>query len=89
MEEKNTERIYLRFCICFIDLFIASSFSADESLPYDNILKGVYVIDPANNINGIMDIAIKDSVIACVVENITASDTKRIFDEEGAVKNIY
>ncbi len=75
----------MRFCICFLNLFMASSFSADESSQYDNILKGDHVIDPANNINGIMDIAIKDSVIACVAENIPVSDTKRIIDEEGAV----
>ena len=73
----------MRFCICFLNLFMASSFSADESSQYDNILKGDHVIDPANNINGIMDIAIKDSVIAA--ENIPVSDTKIIIDEEGAV----
>ena len=39
-------------------------------MTYDLILKGGHVIDPKNQINAIMDVAVKDRKIAAVLPNI-------------------
>ena len=41
---------------------------------YDLVIKGGHVIDPKNNIDGPMDIAVKDGKIALVARNINAAD---------------
>ncbi|HGJ65506.1 TPA: hypothetical protein ENS27_08975, partial [bacterium] len=50
---------------------------------YDIILKGGHVIDPANNIDSKMDIAIKDRKIAQVAINIPADKSEKIIDVSG------
>ena len=47
---------------------------------YSTIIKGGHVIDPKNNIDGIMDIAIKDGKIALVAKNIDAREGKQVID---------
>ncbi|MBT4485230.1 MAG: amidohydrolase/deacetylase family metallohydrolase [Candidatus Latescibacteria bacterium] len=55
---------------------------------YDILLKGGHVIDPANSIDDVMDVAIKDGKIALVGENIPTSAVKQEIDNEGAKKII-
>jgi dihydroorotase len=50
---------------------------------YDLLLDGGTVIDPANGINGLRDIAIADGKIAAVAENIPASQARRTLDVSG------
>ncbi|MBT4482074.1 MAG: amidohydrolase family protein [Candidatus Latescibacteria bacterium] len=50
---------------------------------YDILLKGGTVIDPANNINSIMDVAVADGKIAMIARDIPASDGKRTVDVAG------
>ena len=47
---------------------------------YDTLLKGGHVIDPANNINGKMDVAITDGKIAAIGPNIPQSESKKTID---------
>ncbi|MEZ5402890.1 MAG: amidohydrolase/deacetylase family metallohydrolase [Bryobacteraceae bacterium] len=47
---------------------------------YDIVLKGGHVIDPANNIDAIRDVAIAGGKIARVAENIPASEAKKAVD---------
>lgn len=47
---------------------------------YNIIIKGGHVMDPKNNINGIMDIAIKDGKIALVSKNIDSKEAKQVVD---------
>ena len=73
--------------IVYLLVFTGSmaSFSEAEE-KYDIILKGGFVIDPANNINEVMDVAIRDSVIVRVDKNIATGGSKSLIDNEGAVK---
>jgi len=50
---------------------------------YDLIIKGGHVIDPANSIDGKMDIAVKDKKIAKVKPNISDSETGKVVDVSG------
>src|SRR3569623_2100402 len=46
-------------------------------LPYDLILKGGHVIDVKNNIDKVIDVAIKDGKVASVAANINAADAAK------------
>ncbi len=46
--------------------------------PYDLLLKGGHVIDPKNNIDAVMDVAISDGKIARVAAQIPESDAKQV-----------
>ena len=50
---------------------------------YDIILKGGHVIDPKNNIDAVMDLAIKDSKIALVAKSINEKDGKKVINAKG------
>jgi dihydroorotase len=52
---------------------------------YSTIIKGGHVIDPKNNIDGIMDIAINDGKIALVALNIDAKEGKQVI----SAKDMY
>lgn len=46
--------------------------------PYDLLLKGGHVIDPKNNIDAVMDVAISDGKIARVAAQIPESEAKQV-----------
>jgi dihydroorotase len=50
---------------------------------YDLILKGGTVIDPANGVNGINDVAVEDGRIARVAPNIASEEGRRVLDVKG------
>lgn len=54
-----------------------------QSTVYDLLLKGGHVIDPANHIDRVMDVAISGSKIAAVGPNIPASDAGKVVDVSG------
>jgi dihydroorotase len=51
--------------------------------PYKIIIKGGHVIDPKNNINEIMDIAIKDGKIMAVKKNIDSKEAIQVVNAKG------
>src|SRR6476659_1954740 len=51
--------------------------------PYDLVLKGGHVIDPANAIDGVMDIAMSGNRIAAVGPNLAAKPGGRTVDAGG------
>jgi dihydroorotase len=53
--------------------------------PYDLLLKGGYMIDPKNNIDGKMDLAITGGKIAKVAASIPATDAKKVVDVTGLI----
>jgi dihydroorotase len=55
---------------------------------YDLILKGGHVIDPANDINRKMDIAVLDGKIAKITKDIPESAVKKVLGDDGALKVI-
>jgi dihydroorotase len=69
-------------CAVFLCLITASTVYAQET-KYDLLIKGGHVIDPANNINEKMDVAVRDGKIARVEKNIPATDAKKVVDVPG------
>ncbi len=54
-------------------------------MQYDLLLRGGRVIDPAQNLDGNYDVAIKDGKIAAVTANIVPSSAKQTIDVSGKV----
>ncbi len=50
---------------------------------YDLLIKGGHVIDAKNDIDGQMDIAVKDGTIARVASNISETEAERVVNAEG------
>ena len=50
---------------------------------YNIVIKGGHVIDPKNNIDEVMDIAVKDGKIALIAKNIDAKDGIQVVDASG------
>jgi len=70
--------------LIFLFAMLAATWSA-FSQQYDIVIKGGHVIDPKNNIDGIMDVAVANGKIALVSEYINASEGKKIID----ARNLY
>jgi dihydroorotase len=69
---------------CVIVLVILVVFPAlGRTQTYDLLLKGGHVIDPANQVNAIRDVAVAGDKIARVAENIPATEAKRVVDVSG------
>jgi len=69
---------YLLFL--FICLLLPGLVSAQT---YNIVIKGGHVIDPKNNINEPMDIAVKDGKIALIAKNIDAKEGIQVVDAKG------
>lgn len=54
-----------------------------QSVQYDLLLKGGHVLDPANQIDGVMDVAVKGEKIAAVAANIPESDAGKVVNVGG------
>lgn len=54
-----------------------------QAQTYDLLLRGGHVIDPKNNIDRPMDVAIKDGTIARIRGNISASMAAKVIEVEG------
>ncbi|HNP21120.1 MAG TPA: amidohydrolase/deacetylase family metallohydrolase [Panacibacter sp.] len=50
---------------------------------YDIVIKAGHVIDPKNNIDAVMDVAIKDGKVAQLAANIDGSQAKQVVDAKG------
>ncbi|WP_034256514.1 amidohydrolase/deacetylase family metallohydrolase [Adhaeribacter aquaticus] len=50
---------------------------------YSIVIKGGHVIDPKNNLNGLMDVAITDNKIAAVAKNIDEKLGKQVVNAKG------
>ena len=60
-----------------------SGIAHQESDRYDTLLKGGHVIDPANNIDGLRDVAIRGASIARVDQDIPAALADEVIDVSG------
>ena len=52
---------------------------------YDLIIKGGTVIDSAQGIHGLRDVAVEDGKIALVAEDIPASEAQRVVEVKGKI----
>src|SRR6476620_6669558 len=58
-------------------------YSFAQAPRYDLLLKGGHVIDPANNLDGIMDVAVSKDKIAAVEKDIPASQAGKVVNASG------
>lgn len=70
-----------RFFLAFA-FFIAAQLSVNAQT-YTTILKGGHLIDPKNNIDRAMDVAIKDGKIAAIAQNIDPKLGAQVIDVAG------
>src|SRR6201990_965885 len=56
-----------------------------DNRPYDLLLRGGHVIDPASNINSVMDVAVRDGKIAAVQKDILPTSAKETIDLRGRI----
>ncbi len=66
--------------IFYLLVLLTVSASAQE---YDIVIKGGHVIDPKNNINAVMDVAISGGKIARIAKSIPVSGGREIIDATG------
>jgi dihydroorotase len=52
---------------------------------YDILIKGGHIIDPVNNIDQVMDLAIKGNKIAAIEKEISANQAKKVVDASGLI----
>jgi dihydroorotase len=71
------------FClIALCTLFLLPAASA-QTPPYELLLKGGHVIDPANHRDDLMDVAVSGGKIAAVEKNIPAASAGKVIDVSG------
>jgi dihydroorotase len=68
----------IKSLLILLFLLMISGFSRAQT--YSIIIKGGHVIDPKNNIDGVMDLGIIEGKIAMVAKNIDAKDGKQVID---------
>lgn len=64
-------------------LLLTFHLHAQQNQPIDILLRGGHVIDPANNIDGVLDVAIANGKIQQVSRNISTAQAKRVIDVKG------
>ena len=75
--KKSTKKIaVLLMAICF-------GITTSNAQQYNLVIKGGHVIDPKNNINEVMDIAITGDKIVQVAKNIEAKSAKQVVHASG------
>jgi len=69
---------------CFLMLFLLCLFSrVSIAQSYDIVIKGGHVIDPKNNIDAVINVAISDGKIALVSKDIDAKQATQVVDAKG------
>lgn len=73
------------FALVFINtcLLISGSLVSVQAQTYDIILKNGHVIDPRNGINELVDVAVKDGVIARVARDIPTTEASLVVNATG------
>jgi dihydroorotase len=66
-----------------IAVTIPARYASAQSPQYDLLLKGGHVVDPANHIDGAMDVAIAKDKIAAVAKDIPAEQAGKVVNASG------
>ena len=69
------------FCLA-LTLFAVPSTPA-QTPHYDLLLKGGHVLDPANHLDAVLDVAVASGKIAAVAKDISASSATKVIDVSG------
>lgn len=71
------------FKLLFLMLVLMSGSLLAQS--YEIVIKGGHIIDPVNNIDKVMDLAIKGGKIAAIKKNIPDAQAKKVIDASGLI----
>src|ERR687887_1048641 len=88
MRISQSERNTMRSCVwCFLVvtgfLVLIPVGIMAQSVRYDLLLKGGHVIDPANQLDQVLDVAVSRGKIAAVEANIPANEAGKVVDVTG------
>src|ERR1700730_18169774 len=64
-------------------LFVNGPKASAQAPRFDLLLKGGHVIDPANHVDSVMDVAVSGGKIAAVEKSIPAADAGKVVDLTG------
>ena len=86
--EERQERPHMRewtlgIALSLFTIVGMSTNTLAQSPRYDLLLKGGHVIDPANNVDAVMDVAVVKDKIAAVEKDIPASQAGKVVDATG------
>lgn len=70
----------LKPCVCCLLLLLSLTLL---SQPYSIVIKGGYLVDPRNNIQQVMDVAVADGKIAAVAKNIDTAGAAQVINARG------
>jgi len=73
----------MRLTTCRLLVLLAAACAAPGQTRYDLLLKNGHVLDPANRIDGVMDVAIAAGKIARVEADIPAAQARKVVDVKG------
>jgi dihydroorotase len=80
--DRRWKGLALPAAVCFSAASLAGGARA-QAPHYDLLLKGGHVIDPANDIDGVTDVAIVGDKIAAVQQNIPPNQAGKVVDVSG------
>jgi dihydroorotase len=66
-----------------LGLFLSLAVVSSQAQPYDLLIKNGHVVDPKNQIDSILDVAIANGKIAKIAKNIPASQANKVIDATG------
>jgi dihydroorotase len=75
--------VWKRQAVRIAAIAITATCALAQSSQYDLLLKGGHVIDPANHIDAVMDVAITKDKIAAVEKEIPASQAGKVVNVSG------
>ncbi|HSS13861.1 MAG TPA: hypothetical protein VLL04_08205, partial [Rhizomicrobium sp.] len=75
----------MRWLFCAALALVCAPAIAQPLPTYDLLLRGGHVIDAANHIDAVMDVAIKDGHIAQVAPNLKPADAIKTIDVKGMI----
>jgi dihydroorotase len=73
--------VTFRTAVPWVAFLLAAS--ASHAQQHDLLFKGAHVIDPKNNVNGVMDVAIRAGAVSAVAAGIPASQAVKTIDAAG------
>jgi dihydroorotase len=79
----HTSKRSLIATVCFGAIVVSTTTALAQSPQYDLLLKGGHVIDPANHIDAVMDVAVTKNKIAAVAKDISADQAGNVVNVSG------
>lgn len=80
---RSNCRLHLHLALLALAFHVSALPLAAQAPLYDLLLRGGHVIDPANDVDAVLDVAIAGGKIAAVGKDISAAQAKKVVDVTG------